>query len=162
MSAEWLNLESRNGNYQTVVERLNASPFDELVEIDLYNDRCRNIYHVEGKYFVPFLEGAWSKLYRYASEHMVHPSDRGSYSVLLDPDKLQSWLDNAAIPGVLSAEFRYRTIDGGWIWTRQVMVSGPDSGLNEGVVWCYIWSTWSSSTGRPPCRSSGSLGALPR
>ena len=139
MSAEWLNLESRNGNYQTVVERLNASPFDELVEIDLYNDRCRNIYHVEGKYFVPFLEGAWSKLYRYASEHMVHPSDRGAYTALLDPDKLQSQLDSAETRGVLSAEFRYRTIDGGWIWTRQVMVSGQDSGLNEGVVWCYIY-----------------------
>ncbi len=139
MSTEWLNLGHQGSDYEPLVDRLNASPFDELVEIDLYNDRCRNIYHVEGKYFVPFMEGTWTKLYRYASEHMVHPSDRGAYSALMDPDKLQSRLDNAPIPGVRSAEFRFRAMDSSWIWTRQVMISGTKNGLDEGIVRCYIY-----------------------
>ena len=139
MKADWLNLQSQGGDYQTVLDRLNGSPFDELVEIDLYNNRCRNIYHVEGKYFVPFLEGEWTKLYRYAAEHMLHPSDRGSYSALMDPDKLQSRLERSENPGILDAEFRYRSVEGGWIWTRQVMISGAQNGLQEGVVYCYIF-----------------------
>ncbi|MBR1821717.1 MAG: EAL domain-containing protein [Clostridia bacterium] len=139
MKVDWLNLDGHSADYQTIVDRLNGSPFDELVEIDLWHDRCRNIYHVEGKYFVPFLEGGWVELYRYAAEHMVHPSDRGAYSALLDPDKLQARLETAQSPGVLSAEFRYRTMDGGWIWTRQVMVAGARNGLPEGVVYCYIY-----------------------
>ena len=139
VKADWLNLESHSGDYQSVADRLNGSPFDDLVEIDLYNDRCRNIYHVEGKYFVPFLEGEWTKLYRYASEHMIHPSDRGIYCALMDPDKLQSRLERSDIPGVLSAEFRYRSVEGDWIWTRQVMISGARNGLPEGVVNCYIF-----------------------
>ena len=139
MSADWLNLESRSGDFQTVVDRLNGAPFDELVEIDLYKDHCRNVYHVDGKYFVPILEGRWTELYRYASEHMVHPSDRGVYCALMDPDKLQSRLENAEIPGVRSADIRYRTVEGSWLWTRQVLVSGAQNGLSEGVVYCYIF-----------------------
>ena len=139
MKADWLNLESRSGDFQTIADRLNNSPFDELVEIDLYNDRCRNIYHVDGKYFVPFLDGKWSDLYSYTTEHMIHPSDRGAYSALLDPDKLQSRLERSENSGVLSAEFRYRGVDGDWIWTRQVMISGAQNGLPDGVVYCYIY-----------------------
>ena len=139
MSTEWLNLGHQGGDYGPLLAWLTPPPFDELVEIDLYNDRCRNIYHVEGKYFVPFMEGAWTKLYRYASEHMVHPSDRGAYSALMDPDKLQSRLDSAPIPGVRSAEFRFRSMDSSWIWTRQVMISGTKNGLDEGIVRCYIY-----------------------
>ena len=30
MKNDWLNLDSRDAGYQTVLERLNASPYDEL------------------------------------------------------------------------------------------------------------------------------------
>ena len=137
MSAEWLNLEVGN-DHKSLADRLNASPFDELVEIDLYNDHCRNLYHVEGKYYVPFMEGKWRELFRYSVDHMIHPDDRGAYSALMDPDKLQSRMESAR-NGARSAEFRFRAVDGGWIWTRQVMIAGPRSGLGDGVVWCYIY-----------------------
>ncbi len=139
MQADWLNLESQSGDLQSIVDRLNASPFDELLEIDLYNDRCRNIYHVEGKYFVPFLEGGWGELYRYAIEHMIHPADRGSYSALMDPDKIQERLERSQTPGVRSIELRYRGVDGGWIWVRQLLVSGTRNGLPEGTIYVYIY-----------------------
>ena len=73
MKGDWLNLGGRDTDYQSVVDRLSESPFDELIEIDLINDRLNNIYHVEGKYYMPILKGGWSELYHYCAHHMVHP-----------------------------------------------------------------------------------------
>ena len=139
VNADWLNLESRGTDYQTVVDRLSGAPFDELVEIDLINDRCRNIYHVEGKYFVPVTDGGWLELFHYCREHMVHPEDREVFTRLMNPDTMQHDLNNAPIEGVRSGEFRCRTVDGKWLWTRQVLVGGAKNGLPEGVIYCYIF-----------------------
>ena len=139
MKADWLNLEGRSSDYQTVQDRLNHSPFDELVEIDMINDRCRNIFHVEGKYFVPVMNGGWAELFNYCSEHMVHPEDQAAYRELMDPDTLFERLQNAPQRGVLEGEFRYRTVEGKWLWTLQVVVSGVENGLPEGVIHCYIY-----------------------
>ena len=139
MRADWLNLDGREGDFQTLVERLNASPFDELVEIDMINDRCNNIYHIEGKYFVPILKGGWNELFHYSLEHMIHPQDSEAYAALMDPDTIAERLAGADIPGVLSAEFRYRLVDGAWLWTRQVLISGVRNGLPEGIIYCYIY-----------------------
>ena len=35
MKIDWLNLGGHDMEYQTVLDRLNASPYDELLEIDL-------------------------------------------------------------------------------------------------------------------------------
>ncbi len=139
MKADWLNLERHGTDYQTVVDRLNGAPFDDLVEIDLINDRCRNIYHVEGKYIVPVMDGGWQEMYRYSMAHMVHPADRDVYERLMNPDTILHDLKNAPIEGVRSDELRYRTVDGRWVWTRQVLVAGAQNGLPEGVVYCYIF-----------------------
>ena len=139
VSADWLNLENGGSDYRTVVERLNASPFDELVEIDLINDRCRIIHHIEGKYFVPFTNGGWTDLFHYCTDHMVHPGDKQIYADLMDPDTLYTRLRNSPVNGVLNAQVRYRGVDGKWIWTLQVLVSGADNGLPEGIVYCYIF-----------------------
>ena len=125
--------------YQTVLERLNASPYDELVEIDLFNDRCRNLWHVENKYYVPVLHGDWSELYRYCADHMVHPDDRETYLAMMDPDTLRQRLEQSEIPGVLSEELRYRTVNGEWLWVGQVVVSGAQGALPEGVVYTYLY-----------------------
>ncbi len=124
---------------QALISRLNASPFDELVEIDMINDRVRIIYHVEGKYFVPIMKGNWGELSRYCAEHMVHPQDRAAYMGLLDPDSLAERLAAPGHKGVLSEEFRFRSVEGSWIWVRQVVVGGRLSGLPEGIVHSYIY-----------------------
>ena len=139
MKADWLNLDSREPETQTVLERLNNAPFDELVEIDMINDRSRNIYHVDGKYFVPILDGGWVDVYQYCTEHMIHPEDRQLYAELMDPDTLHERLAKSEIDGVLSAELRYKTVEGKWLWTRQVLVSGARNGLPDGIVYCYIF-----------------------
>ena len=139
MKIDWLNLGGREANYQTVLDRLNGSPYDELVEIDLINDRCRNLWHVENKYYVPVLHGNWSELYRYCADHMVHPKDRELYCGMMDPDTVILRLERSEVPGVLSEELRYRTLDGKWRWVRQVLASGAQNGLPEGVIYSYMY-----------------------
>lgn len=36
------------GRPESVVEYLNSQSFDELVEMDLVNNRIKNLFHVEG------------------------------------------------------------------------------------------------------------------
>ncbi len=139
MKAEWLNLESHGTDYQTVVDRLNGAPFDEMMEIDLINDRCRIIHHVEGKYFTPMREGGWQDLFLYCKEHVIHPGDRDRFVRLMNPDTLLHGLKSAPIEGVRSDELRYRSVDGKWLWTRQVVVAGARNGLPEGIAYCYIF-----------------------
>ena len=139
MKIDWLNLDAHEAGYQTVLDRLNASPYDELVEIDLLNDRCRNLWHVENKYYMPVLRGNWSELYRYCADHMVHPQDREIFLSMMDPDTLIQRLEQSEIPGVLSEEFRYRTVDGEWLWVRQVVVPAAQGGGKAGVVYGYIY-----------------------
>ncbi len=139
MRIDWLNLGGNEAEYQTVLDRLNASPYDELVEIDLINDRCRNLWHVENKYYVPVLHGDWSRLYRYCADHMVHPRDRELYCAMMDPDTVLQRLENSEVPGVISGELRYRTVESKWLWVRQVLVSGVKNGLPEGVIYSYMY-----------------------
>ncbi|MBQ9038266.1 MAG: EAL domain-containing protein [Clostridia bacterium] len=139
MKIDWLNLGGREADYQTVLDRLNGSPYDELVEIDLINDRCRNLWHVENKYYVPVLHGNWSELYRYCADHMIHPQDRERYCGMMDPDTVILRLERSEVSGVLSEELRYRTVDGKWRWVRQVLVSGAQNGLPEGVIYSYMY-----------------------
>ena len=40
---------------------------------------------------------------------------------------------------MLSEELRYRTVEGKWRWVRQVLVSGAQNGLPEGVIYSYIY-----------------------
>ncbi len=139
MGIDWLNLGGREADYQTVLDRLNGSPYDELVEIDLINDRCRNLWHVKNKYYVPVLHGNWSELYRYCADHMLHPQDRERYCGMMDPDTVLQRLERSEVSGVLSEELRYRTVDGKWRWVRQVLVLGAQNGLPEGVIYSYMY-----------------------
>jgi len=122
-----------------VVEWLNGSSFDELVEIDVVNNTCRNIYHVEGKYFVPVFDGSYFDLYRYSVGHMVHPDDLNVYKPFMDPTSIIERLKDSEVPGMLSAQFRYKLQDGNWRWTEQFVIGGRQFGLPDGVIRFYVF-----------------------
>ena len=134
-----MNLERCDPEGETLIERLSASPYDELVEVDLINDRCRSVNHIEGKYHLPAPRGHWSELSRYCADHMVHPHDREAYIQMMRSDTLLERLEKSETPGVLSRELRYRTVDGQWRWTRQILVYGTYNGLSEGMLNIYIY-----------------------
>ena len=124
---------------KSIVEYLDSLSFDELVEVDLYNDRIKNLFHVEGKYYVPVFDGAHKDLYRFSSENMIHPDDKGVHGEFMDHGTMFERLEKSDIPGVISAEFRYRLQSGEWRWVRQVIVGGQRFGLPEGVIRFYVF-----------------------
>lgn len=138
MSAEQDILEFL-GSPDSIVAFLDSLSYDELVEIDLFNNRITNLFHIEGKYYVPIFDGAFDEMNAYSSENMIHPDDRAVQAELMDHNTLLQRLANSSIPGVISAEFRYRLQEGGWCWVRQVVIGGPHFGLADGVVRFYVF-----------------------
>ena len=98
----------------SIIDYLDSLSFDELVEVDLFNDRIRNLFHVEGKYHVPVFDGEHKDLYRYAVVNMIHPSDKAVHEAFMNHDTMLERLEKPSIPGVISEEFRYRLQNDEW------------------------------------------------
>ena len=123
-----------------LLDELNRSEFEMLGEIDLIRDRCNNLFHVEGKYFVPVLDGPFSTVFRHCLEHMVHPDDRKTYRELMQPETLLERLARAKpTAGVLRAQLRYKLLDGGWRWVEQTVLGGTQHGFGEGMARVYVF-----------------------
>jgi len=127
------------GRPGSIVDYLNSQSFDELVEMDLANNRIKNLFHVEGKYFIPVFDGSFKDLYKYSSNNMIHPDDVAVHQDFMNHDTLLERLKNSKIPGVISAEFRYRLQSGGWCWVRQVVLGGAQHGLADGIIRFYVF-----------------------
>ncbi|MBQ9042085.1 MAG: EAL domain-containing protein [Eggerthellaceae bacterium] len=139
MASGLLSLFSNDGPPLTIVEYLDRSSYDELAEIDLVNDRCRNIFHVEGKYFVPVTDGSYHSQYDYCIDNMVHPDDRDIFARFMDPDTVSQRLAEAEIPGAMTAQYRYKLQDGGWRWTEVCLIGDGRHGIPEGIIRFYIF-----------------------
>ncbi len=134
-----LSIFTEEGRPATIAGYLACSSYDELAEIDLVNDRCRNLCHVEGKYFVPVTDGSFSSLYDYCLDNMVHPEDRDIFAQLMDPDTLSQRLAGSDVPGAITAQFRYKLQDGGYRWAEQCVIGDGRHGLPEGIVHFYVF-----------------------
>lgn len=127
------------GRPESIVALLDATSFDELIEMDLVNNRFHNRAHVEGKFFVPILDGDFKDLYLYSGRNMVHPDDQAAHDELMDRSTIFERLSASDTPGVISAEIRYRLKDGGYHWTREIVVGGEENGIPAGTVRVYIY-----------------------
>ena len=85
-------------------EYLNQLSFDELIEVDLHSNACRNLEHVAGKYYVPILSGSYDDVYQYAVRNMVHPDDQAAYAAIMDPAVMAERLEEAN--GTVSMELQ--------------------------------------------------------
>ena len=121
----------------SLVEALRQMPYDDLVEIDLNANSVQVLYHVEGKFYLPMMEGSFDSLYHFCADHMVHPDDRELYLAFMDPATLPERLAKSAHPGLLESETRLRLMDGGWRWVRQIVISGEENGLPAGRLRLY-------------------------
>ncbi|MBO4915488.1 MAG: EAL domain-containing protein [Oscillospiraceae bacterium] len=139
MSTSIINLLSMMGSPEAILDHLDRSDYDELIEMDLVRDRCKNVYHVEGKYYVPIPDGTSSALFKYSLENMIHPEDRPIVREVMDPDTILERLANAEKPGLLSLQFRYRLLDGGWRWVEQIVVGGAQFGFGDGKLWVFVF-----------------------
>lgn len=122
----------------STVEFLDQSAFDEKFEVCLEEDRIRNIYHIENKYYVPVLQGGFRKMYQFAKENMVHPEE-DIFHQLLDPDTLAQRLSDPQNGGMLKAECREKLIDGSYRWVQYLAIFGELHGVPEGLIYFYVY-----------------------
>ncbi len=134
-----LDFLTQKNNVSSLADFLYESPYDELGEIDLLNDRCESLAHVSGKYFLPVQTGSYQNLFHYTREHLVHPDDRALFEELMDPSCLPGRLKEAPVPGALSSRFRFRLMDGSWQWVEQILLSGATHNLREGIVRFFVF-----------------------
>ena len=96
-----------------VLEYLNNSTYDDMLGIDLKEDRFKFLYNIEGTYQIPATEGSFRNFYSYAVDHLVHEEDRQVYAGAMEPDTLAGRLDRAELPGVLDFQYRVPNLEGG-------------------------------------------------
>ena len=89
----------------SVSDFLEHSSYDELIEIDLNENRYRFVYNVADKYYAPVTAGVYSEFYRYAADHMIHPDDAGFYADVMNPDTILPGYDFTADGGGRTAGY---------------------------------------------------------
>ena len=122
----------------SLIDMLNGSNCDEIVEIDIVNDSFKQVYHVEGKYFVPNVGNSYRELLDFTYKYIIHPDDRGVYMSQLEIEGFFERLKNSRIPNFDFAHFRYKLQDGTYRWVEQIVISGAEFGLPEGMFRMYV------------------------
>ena len=124
---------------QILIQYVRDSGFDELLVLDIPNDRMKAVFHMEEKYQMPVLKGGYTEFYKYAADHMVFPEDKDEYVKTMDPGRIMSVLSDARIPGAMEFRFQTRGMDRQWRWVNQLMITGERYGIDDGIVECYIY-----------------------
>ena len=122
----------------SLVDMLNNSNCDEILEIDTKNDAFQRFYHVDGKYFLPNVQLTYLGLIDYTSKYIVHPDDKGIYDAMMNPDGFFDRLKNNPIPNFDVAHFRYKLQDGQYRYVEQVVIAGEEFGIAEGSFRLYV------------------------
>lgn len=132
--------------HDAIVDYLNNSSFDELIEFDLKNDRFTKLFHTTKKYSSFLTEGSYKELFVSLSELSLHPDDRVRFCDLMDPVTLRFHLQSSEIEGLLCDEFRFRLLNESFCWVELVLVSGSFWELPDHVYRIYIYDIHSRKT----------------
>ena len=137
-----------NHGKHSLINFLNNSSCDEIVEIDIANDTYNQIYHVAGKYFVPNVDISYKELVDFTVKHIVHPDDVGAYLTLMKIDGFFERLANAKIPNFDLAHFRYKKQDGEYRCVEQCVITGEENGVPPGMFRMYVFDIHNLMTRR--------------
>ena len=123
---------------ETIVQFLDDSSYDELIEIDLNKQIFKSKYHIAKKYKMPLLQGNYREMFIGMSEDLVHPEERDDFVELMNPDTVIYRLSGSEVPGLYCDEYRFRLVGGNWHWVEMVLLTGAEYGLDKNVVRMYI------------------------
>ena len=124
---------------EKLTQRLKHTAYDELMVIDLKNDRFESWYHSDGKFFSPVIDDHFTSLFEYVTSHMVHPEDREAYTALISPADMEERLSRAYPRGILTGVIRHIALDGTWREMETMLVGGAEYALPEHTVNLYLF-----------------------
>ena len=128
----------RNEDF-SLIDLLNNSSCDEIVEVNTKEDSYNMIYHTKDKYFVPAIDASYQDLYDYTTKNIVHPDDLDLYNKLMSLDGFFERLRNNPIPNFGCEQFRYKLQDGSYRFVEQVVIAGEENGISEGSFRIYVF-----------------------
>lgn len=128
-----------HSNEITLLDYLNNSPYDALLEINVSKNEVKQLYHVSDKYFVFDTTLSFDELYEYTLNHLVYQDDRKVFENFISPRNLLKRLRSNEIPGFDFANFRYRMQDEGYRYVEQCIITGKEHGVPYGVIRLYVF-----------------------
>ena len=118
---------------------LDKTDFDELIYVDLKNQRYRYIHHTSNKYYSNLYQGDFANLKEFAESGYFHPDDAERYLKDFDLSTIKERLKKSNPPGLLKGFYRVKAIDGSYINTKQVIVSGELLGADDSSIYIYVY-----------------------
>lgn len=127
------------GDPTKILEFLDCSAYDELIEIDTNSRTFHCLTDVSKKYPLPLANGSYEELYINMVELLVHPEDKERAKEALKLENLPLLFRNSFVKGFWCGELRFRLLSGNWHWVEPVMVTGKPFGLSDGVYRMYLY-----------------------
>ena len=124
---------------EAIVQFLDRSSYDELIEIDLEKQIFKRVFHIAKKYSMPLSQGKFREMFIGMSEDLIHPEERDGFIELMNPETLAYRLSNSEIPGLYCGEYRFRLIAGSWHWVEMLLLTGTRYGLRQNLLRMYIF-----------------------
>lgn len=113
-----------------------TSAYDELFELDLAKNTYKILFHQEGKYIIPAMEGQLDTMCMDVADHMIHPDDRERFLEFWNLDTLGERLGGRT--HTLKGEFRKRLVNGGYCWVAQSAVLLRTGDNDSTVIMVFI------------------------
>ena len=130
------NVSDDNFDFYRILDK---TDFDELILIDLKNEKYRYIHHTSNKYYSNLYQGDFSNLKSFAQSGYLHPEDSERYLRDFDLSTIRKRLKDSNPPGLLKGFYRVKGIDGSYIETKQVIVSGELLGADDSIIYIYVY-----------------------
>lgn len=126
------------GNKNLFYNLTSLSPYDELFELNLSRNTYNILYHLDGKYVIPPLEGQLDSMVQEVALQMVHPEDREAFLQFWSVDKIVPSFQDSVRNNSLTGEFRKLRTDGSYCWVLQTVVPISYSENGDQLIMCFI------------------------
>lgn len=127
------------GNKNLFYNLADISVYDELFELNLTNNTYKILYHLEGKYIIPAMEGNLAEmLMEVTQKEMIHPEDQEAFWEFWNLQALEKQFEYGRPREDLWGEFRKKMTNGEYCWVVQRVVPLKEDDKGEKVVLCFI------------------------
>lgn len=113
-----------------------TSVYEELFELNLAENTYKILFHQNGKYVIPAMEGSLDTMCMEVADHMIDPEDRERFLEFWNFDTLSQRLSgkNHTIRG----EFRKLLVSGEYCWVAQTAVLLRTGEQDKTVIMVFI------------------------